>query len=252
MQDRRVFRVAIRRDPVNPKKEWPGGVSGRSVGSMELFVKGLVIGLVIAAPVGPIGFLCVSRTLEHGAVVGLATGLGAATADAIYGAVAAFGLMQVAVTLSEHDTVLRVVGGLALCLIGMRTLFLADRRQRELAAKEVDPGPALKIAGRQFGRGVTGHFSSSLLLTLANPATILGFLAFFAAVGWARDLDTHTGATIMVIGVFLGSAVWWLGLAGTTALLSNRMGDGNRIWIQRVSGMVIIGFGAFALLSVLV
>jgi threonine/homoserine/homoserine lactone efflux protein len=105
---------------------------------MELFVKGLVIGLVIAAPVGPIGFLCVSRTLEHGAVVGLATGLGAATADAIYGAVAAFGLMQVAVTLSEHDTVLRVVGGLALCLIGMRTLFLADRRQRELAAKEVD------------------------------------------------------------------------------------------------------------------
>ncbi len=116
----------------------------------------------------------------------------------------------------------------------------------------MESGPALKLAGQQVGRGVTGYFGSSLLLTLANPATILGFLAFFAAVGWARDLESHTGATIMVIGVFLGSAVWWLGLAGTTALLSNRMGDRQRIWIQRLSGMVICGFGAFALLSVLV
>ena len=218
---------------------------------MELFAKGLVIGLVIAAPVGPIGFLCISRTLEYGAVVGLATGLGAATADAVYGAVAAFGLMQVAVTLSEQDTLLRVVGGLALCLIGLRTLFLADRRERNSAATKFAPGPGLKFANRPVGHGVTGHFGSSFLLTLANPATILGFLAFFAAVGWARDLDTHTGALIMVIGVFLGSAVWWLGLAGATALLSNRMGDRQRVWIQRVSGMVILGFGVFALLSVL-
>ncbi len=222
------------------------------MGSMELFIKGIVIGLVIAAPVGPIGFLCISRTLEYGAVIGLATGLGAAAADAVYGAVAAFGLMQVAVTLSEQDTVLRVVGGLALCLIGLRTLFLADRKQREFAANEASSGPTLKPAGRQAGRGATWYFGSSFLLTLANPATILGFLAFFAAVGWARDLETHTGAAILVVGVFLGSAVWWLGLASATALLSSRMGDRQRIWIQRLSGMVICGFGAFALLSVLV
>ena len=219
---------------------------------MELFIKGIVIGLVIAAPVGPIGFLCVSRTLEYGAGVGLATGLGAATADAVYGAVAAFGLMQVAVALSEQDTVLRIVGGLALCLIGLRTLVLAERKQRELAAKGPVPGPSFRVAGRQMGRGVTGYFSSSFLLTLANPATILGFLAFFAAVGWARDLDTRTGATILVIGVFLGSAAWWLGLAGATAMLSSRMGERERSWIQRISGLVILGFGVFALLSVFI
>jgi threonine/homoserine/homoserine lactone efflux protein len=129
---------------------------------------------------------------------------------------------------------------------------LADRRQQEFAAKDMDAGPGLKPTGRPVGRGIMGYFGSSFLLTLANPATILGFLAFFAAVGWARDLETHSGATILVVGVFLGSAVWWLGLAATTALLSSRMGDRQRIWIQRLSGMVICGFGIFALLSVLV
>jgi threonine/homoserine/homoserine lactone efflux protein len=217
----------------------------------ELFIKGIVIGLVIAAPVGPIGFLCISRTLEYGAAIGLATGLGAATADAVYGAVVAFGLMQVAVTLSEQDTVLRIVGGLALCLIGMRSLFLADRRQQEFAAKEAGSKPARTFAKLQAGRGFTGSFGSSFILTLANPATILGFLAFFAAVGWARDLENHAGATVLVVGVFLGSGIWWLGLAAATALLSSRMGDQQRVWIQRLSGMVILGFGVFALLSAL-
>ncbi len=126
------------------------------MGSMELFIKGIVIGLVIAAPVGPIGFLCISRTLEYGAVIGLATGLGAATADAVYGAVAAFGLMQVAVALSEQDTVLRVVGGLALCLIGLRTLFLADRKQREFAANEASPGHRSNPLADSVGRGAQG------------------------------------------------------------------------------------------------
>ncbi len=187
--------------------------------------------------------------MEYGAAIGLATGLGAATADAVYGAVVAFGLMQVAVTLSEQDMVLRIVGGLALCLIGMRSLFMADRKQQEFAARKAGGNPARTFANLQSGRGLPGSFGSSFLLTLANPATILGFLAFFAAVGWARDLENHTGATVLVVGVFLGSGVWWLGLAAATALLSSRMGDQQRVWIQRLSGMVIIGFGVFALLS---
>lgn len=221
------------------------------MGFTELFIKGLVIGLVIAAPVGPIGFLCISRTLEYGTVIGLATALGAASADAVYGAVAAFGLMQVAETLSEHDGPLRVVGGLILCLIGLRSLLLAERRQQEFAARQAEADGAVPN-GLQASRSVPGYYGSSLLLTLANPATILGFLAFFAAVGWARDLDTHTAATIMVVGVFLGSAVWWLGLAVATSVLSSHMGSHQRVWVQRLSGVVIIGFGIFALLSVLV
>jgi len=219
---------------------------------LDLFIKGIVIGLVIAAPVGPIGFLCITRTLEYGTLIGLVTGLGAATADAVYGAVAAFGLMQVAVTLSEQDTVLRVVGGLVLCLIGLRSLLMAERRQQVFVAKHaaVDPAPAAADTQRRWG--LTRYFGSSFVLTLANPATILGFLAFFAAVGWARDLETHNGASILVVGVFLGSSVWWLGLAAATALLSSHMGHRQRVWVQRLSGIVITAFGAFALLSVVV
>jgi threonine/homoserine/homoserine lactone efflux protein len=221
------------------------------MGFTELFLKGLVIGLVIAAPVGPIGFLCISRTLEYGMVIGLATALGAASADAVYGAVAAFGLMQVAEMLSEHDVALRLIGGLILCLIGLRSLLLAERRQQELAEREAEASRTI-LARLQTGRSVPGYYGSSLLLTLANPATILGFLAFFAAVGWARNLETHSAAAIMVVGVFLGSAVWWLGLAVATSVLSNHMGSHQRVWVQRLSGVVIIGFGIFALLSVLV
>ena len=82
--------------------------------------------------------------------------------------------------------------------------------------------------------------------------TALSGAFFFAAVGWARELESHSGATILVVGVFLGSGVWWLGLAAATALLSNHMGHKQRVWVQRISGMVVTGFGAFALLSVLV
>lgn len=219
------------------------------MGFTELFIKGLVIGLVIAAPVGPIGFLCISRTLEYGTVIGLATAIGAASADAVYGAVAAFGLMQVAESLSEHDVALRVIGGAVLCLIGLRSLFLAERRQQAFANREVEADRSV-LARLQASRSVSGYYGSSLLLTLANPATILGFLAFFAAVGWARDLESHSAAAIMVVGVFLGSAVWWLGLAIATAVLSNHMGSRQRIWVQRVSGVVIVGFGIFAIVSV--
>lgn len=222
------------------------------MGFLELFIKGVVIGLAIAAPVGPIGFLCISRTLEHGTLIGLATGLGAASADAVYGAVAAFGLMQVAVTLSEQDTLLRLVGGVALCLIGLRSLILAERRQQVFESRQSLTGAETHASGPIASPGLTGHFGSSFALTLANPATILGFIAFFAAVGWARDLETHSGASILVFGVFLGSAVWWLGLAAATALLRSHMGHRQRVWVQRLSGAVIIGFGAFALLSVLV
>lgn len=218
---------------------------------VELFIKGIVIGVVIATPVGPIGFLCISRTLEYGAAIGLATGLGAAMADTVYGAVAAYGLMQVAITLSQHDGVLRIVGGAALCLIGLRTLFLADRKQQEAAAKGTGDKPGLSVASLQAVRGLPGSFGSSFLLTLANPVTMFGFVAIFAAVGWARELGTHANASVLVVGVFIGSAIWWLGLATVTALLSNRMGDHQKVWFQRLSGMVLVGFGVFALLSAL-
>jgi threonine/homoserine/homoserine lactone efflux protein len=215
-----------------------------------LLAKGTVIGLVIAAPVGPIGFLCINRTLKEGPTIGLFTGLGAAAADAAYGAVAAFGLMQLAMTLSENQMLLRIVGGLALCVIGARSLVAADRGEKALnnpsaAANAANPGTG------GLGVRLVRSFASAFLLTLANPATIFSFLAIFAALGWAQSLDA-AAATLLVAGVFFGSAVWWLGLSSATGLLRGRMGEHQRIWIQRLSGAAIFGFGVFALLSVIV
>ncbi len=219
---------------------------------LELILKGLVIGLVIAAPVGPIGFLCISRTLEYGPLVGLATGLGAAVADAVYGAIAAFGLLQVAAALAEHENLLRVGGGLALCAIGLRSLVTASRGR---GASEEPHGSwerALEDGGVALGRKLTATFGSAFLLTLANPATILSFVAIFAALGWAKAAENDVDAGLLVAGVFVGSSLWWLGLSIATGLFRHRMGDGQRVWIQRASGVAIFGFGIFAMLSVLV
>lgn len=218
---------------------------------LVLFAKGLLIGLVIAAPVGPIGFLCIHRTLQYGATIGLLTGLGAAAADAAYGAVAAFGLRQLAQSLSEHDVVLRLFGGLVLGVIGLRVLLTADRPQRQESKGRVRGAPALDSSDARFARRLVESFASAFLLTLANPATILSFLAIFAALGWASDVRSHHAAALLVAGVFVGSALWWLGLSSAAGLLREHMGEAQRAWIQRASGAAIFGFGLFAVLSVL-
>jgi len=175
---------------------------------IELILKGVVIGLVIAAPVGPIGFLCISRTLEHGPWVGLATGLGAAVADAVYGAVAAFGLLQVAVALAEHETLLRVGGGLVLCAIGLRNLVTASRRPDAATEKHSKAEMVLEDSAIRLGRKLAGTFGAAFLLTLANPATILSFVAIFAALGWAKAAANDVDASLLVAGVFIGSSLW--------------------------------------------
>lgn len=216
---------------------------------LVLLAKGAVIGLVIAAPVGPIGFLCISRTVEFGPMIGLCTGLGAAAADAAYGAVAAFGLMQVAAALSEHQMFLRIFGGLALSALGARGLIAAERNDPGKSGRPAR-APALKAEPARRGRRYVESLASAFLLTLANPATIFSFVAIFAALGWATQLGSSAAAAILVAGVFFGSALWWLGLSSATGLLRRRMGDKQRAWIQRVSAAVIFGFGVFVLLSV--
>ena len=150
-----------------------------------------MIGFSIAAPVGPIGVLCIRRTLADGRVTGLAVGLGAAAADAVYGAVAGFGLTAVSGLLVEPAGLAGLVGGLFLCYLGIRTLPGRARRPRR--------------GGR---RGPAGAFTSTFGLTLANPATILSFVAVFAGLGIAaRGARRGRGSGA---GVFLGSALWWL------------------------------------------
>ena len=198
-------------------------------------VRGLVLGFSIAAPVGPIGVLCIRRTLAEGRVAGLVTGLGAATADALYGAVAAFGLAALTNALVTHQHAVRLVGGAFLLVLGVRT-FLAT--------------PASHAAGAG-GMTLASAYASTFVLTLTNPMTILSFAAVFAGLGFGAGASNTGAAVQLVLGVLVGSALWWLALSGAVGALRSRFDVRALQWVNRVSGLVILGFGVFALASLI-
>ena len=195
------------------------------------FLTGLMIGFSIAAPVGPIGVLCIRRTLTEGRAYGLVSGLGAATADGFYGTVAALGLTLVSSFLIDQANWLRLIGGAYLCYLGVKTL----RSQ-----------PAERAAEAQ-GRGLLGAYASTLFLTLTNPLTIFAFAAIFAGVGAEAAAGNTLGALNVVLGVFLGSSAWWLILVTLTSLFRARLTAAGLVWVNRVSGLLILGFGVVIL-----
>lgn len=197
-----------------------------------LFFRGLLLGFAIAAPVGPIGLLVIQRTLNAGRLVGLFSGLGAATADAIYGAIAAFGLSLLTAFLVEQQLWLGLAGGLFLCYLGVRT---------------VTAPPAAQAAVVE-SRGLLGAWSTTLALTLTNPMTILAFVAIFAGAGLATASGDTLAALLLVTGVFLGSAAWWLLLSGGVSLLRRFVNAQTLRWINWIAGGVIVVFGVLAIL----
>ena len=199
------------------------------------FLRGLLIGFSIAAPVGPIGVLCIRRTLSDGRLAGLASGLGAATADAFYGSLAGFGLTLVSSFLVSQQTWLRLVGGLFLLYLGVKTF---------LSQPAAESGQPVQTRAR----GLLSAYLSTLLLTLTNPLTILSFAAIFAGLGLAETGGDPLSAGIMVLGVFSGSAAWWLVLSGGVSLLRAKVTTVTLRWINRVAGVVIVGFGVAALI----
>jgi len=199
---------------------------------ISFFVRGVVLGFSIAAPVGPIGVLCIRRTLIDGRAMGFVSGLGAATADAFYGAVAGFGLTVLSGFLVREQTWLRLVGGLFLLYLGARAYITPP-------ATTADGAPA---------RGLTGAYATTLALTLTNPMTILSFAAVFAGLGIVAARD-YASAAALVTGVFTGSALWWLILSGIAATVRTRLGPQMLLWVNRGTGLVITAFGVLALLS---
>ncbi|EKV01067.1 putative threonine efflux protein [Leptolyngbya sp. PCC 7375] len=196
---------------------------------ISLFLRGLVLGISIAAPVGPIGLLCIRRSLSYGTITGLLSGLGAATADGVYGAIAAFGLAFISNFLTNQARWLGIIGGLFLCYLGITT-FLSK--------------PADKTT--EISRtGLAGAYLSTLGLTLTNPATILSFVLLFA--GFAPTGLDYGQAVVMVGGVFLGSALWWLILSSGVSRLRHWLTPGRLVWVNRVFGVLITGFGIVAL-----
>jgi len=205
---------------------------------LNLFLRGLVIGFSIAAPVGPIGVLCIRRTLAEGRAYGLASGVGAASADGFYGLIAALGLTLVADFLKQQQMWLSLIGGGYLLYLGVKTFRSAPA---ETAADAGAPP-----------RGLIGAYASTLFLTLTNPLTIFAFAAIFAGVGAAGGGGGgSSGALLVVAGVFAGSCAWWLILVTFTGLFRARLGPIGLRWINRLSGIVIAAFGAAVLVSLI-
>ena len=195
-----------------------------------LFLKAFIIGISIAAPVGPIGVLCIRRTLANGKTAGFVSGMGAASADMAYGAIAAFWLTAVTGLLVNNAFWLRIVGGLFLLYLGAKTF-------REKPSDK----PAEASAD-----GLWSMYLSTFFLTITNPMTILAFAAIFAGT----MLGTTTGSPlVMVAGVFAGSAAWWLTLSIGVGILRNKLTPAHMAWINHISGSIIIAFGLFALLA---
>ncbi|KOF16818.1 lysine transporter LysE [Ensifer adhaerens] len=201
--------------------------------SALLFGKGLLLGLAIAAPLGPIGALCISRTLERGFWAGVAGGLGTALADASYALLAAAGFAAFATLLATISTPLSLLGGAFMIWLGWRGL----RPSPIATAAKVGAGDLIRTTAATF------------LLTIANPLTILSFAAFFAVLGLAKA-GGLANAAIVVAGVFLGSLAWWMLLSGGVALAHTRLPDSFVNWVSRLSGLVLIAFGVIAIGSV--
>jgi threonine/homoserine/homoserine lactone efflux protein len=233
---------------------------------MNILLRGLIIGVSIAAPVGPIGVLCIRRTLANGRTSGLFSGLGAATADACYGSVAAFGLTFISSLLVGQQFWFRLIGGAFLCYLGVKTWM-----EKPASIVENEKGNSEELVqtpntiGNESpikrslepnkepgnGKGLLADYLSTFFLTVTNPMTILSFAAIFAGLGIASSSGSPVSALILVLGVFLGSGLWWLTLSSLVNLFRARFLKPVALrWVNRISGTIITGFGIVALASI--
>ena len=194
------------------------------MGEAGLFAQSLLIGASIAAPVGPIGLLVIQRTLQRGGLVGLATGLGAAVADALYGAIGAFGVASVIDALNGARLLLALGGGAFLLWLAWRTWHSA---------------PADQAAQAGGGAGLLSCFAGTFVLTLSNPATIFSFIAVFGTLGARMAVSSPW---TLIAGVLLGSALWWLLLTALVGRLRSRFDARPQAWVNRASALLLAGF----------
>ncbi|HAC57054.1 LysE family transporter [Parvibaculum sp.] len=202
-----------------------------------LVANGIAIGLAVAAPIGPVNLIVIRRTLRYGQLNGFLSGAGAATGDAIFAAIAAFGLTAAIELVIRFETALQIVGGLFLLALGLRTWFVKPHFD--------------DTAEENLSGAMAAVFATTFFLTITNPATMLGFIAIFGGVAGLADAgEDYAHAATIVIAVMAGSALWWAGLSGFVSLFRQKMNDRLLGIVNRVSGALIIIFGAVVLVRV--
>jgi threonine/homoserine/homoserine lactone efflux protein len=202
--------------------------------ALPLPIRGMVIGFTIASAVGPITLLVIRRTIDHGRLYGIVSGVGVATADASYAAIAAFGLTAITGVLVSIHALLGIVGGAVIILIGVRTVLSRPK------------GPA-SDAERP---GLASAFGSIYGLTLTNPLTIVLFAGIFAGIGLAAG-SSFVDAALLTVAVLAGSSLWWLILCSAVAAVRGRVSPTALLWVNRASGTMLVVFGALSVIAVL-
>ena len=198
--------------------------------ALQLLLKGVLAGFAISAPVGPVNVLCFSRTLSKGRMAGLISGLGAATADTIYGGIAGFSISFIIVFLIHEEFWIRLFGGMLLIAIGIRYYFkkpesLEDQKQKQATHSD---------------------YISALLLNLTNPTTVLSFLAVLAALGMGQHKSWWL-KLLLVAGIFCGAMFWWIAVVLAGSHFRGRFNDRATLWMNRIAGLAIGAFGIVTL-----
>ncbi len=216
-------------------------VPGFAFNPIMLAIEGAAIGFLIAVPVGPAAVLCIRRSITVGAVAGYMTGIGAALGDAVFGAVAAFGLSFVEKFVAEREAWLLGIGGIVLVIMGWATMRNRPRTVGDPVADDSD-------------HKVATHFhyaSSSFFITVFNPLTVMAFGAAFAGRNLAGVGGSLPDAALLVAAVFCGALAWWTIICAAAVSLRTTFTGAGIVWLNRISGAVILGFGLVALISLL-
>jgi len=198
-----------------------------------LLIEGMLIGLVVAVPVGPLGLLCINRALMMGAVCGLFSGLGVATADALAAGIVGLGISLISGFVAEQQHWLRLIGGIFLCYLGYKIY-----RTEPVAKKQINNV-----------NGLVSAYFTTFLLTISNPVTLFSFIAIYAGWHVPSLQGEYIGAALLAAGVFTGSALWWIGLFIGLTTFHDKFSLRFLFWVHRVSGAIITVFGFVVLLS---
>lgn len=203
--------------------------------NLQIFIEGILIGFSVAMPIGPIGILCIQRTLRQGTIAGYLTGFGAATADAIYGSIAAFGITIISNFLIQQQFWIRILGGLAFLFLGLKILLKKEVYQENSKIKKTN---------------LISSYTSSLFLTLTNPITIIMFAGIFSWFKIGINEISSISGLLLISGIFTGSALWFFTLSSTVGLLRYKFSSKHLLLINKLSGLILLVFALIIFLSI--
>ncbi len=207
-----------------------------------LLATGVVTGFLVAVPVGPVAVLTIQRTLFHGRAVGCSTGLGAALADTLFGALAVFSVTAVEVFLAENRTLIQGLGGAVLIAFGVSAIL----RRNATVKAAADTGAPVDH------ETLLHAFGTAFVITILNPVTFLAFVSLFAAIHVLEAVAGLLDSWVVISGVFAGAAAWWLSLSSIAARVSRHLTGRSLAWMNLASGSAVLVFGLYAVAGLVI